>query len=98
MLFSILFILTNYFILTTELDQTSHHQLEVLKLIGNDSLVYSSWLQEVPQPGRIRLVWANWRYNQAYTTVGLKIDTTSNSLVPLSVYPFISPLRHTVIF
>ena len=69
MLFSILFTLPNYFILTTEVDQTSHHQQELWKLLGNDSLVDGSWLQEVPQPGRIRLVWAHWRYNQAFTTV-----------------------------
>ena len=73
MLFSLLFTLPNYFILTTELDKTSHHEQELWKLIGNDSLVDKSWLQEVLQPGRIRLVWAHWRYNQAFTTVGSKL-------------------------
>ena len=75
MLFSLLFTLPNYFILTTELEQTSHHDQELWKLIGNDSLMDSSWLQEVPhpQPGRIRLVWTHWRNNQAYTTVGSKL-------------------------
>jgi hypothetical protein len=69
MLFSLLFTLPNYFILTTELDQTNHEEMELLQLIGNDSLMDSSWLPEVHQPCRIRLVWAHWRFNHAFKTV-----------------------------
>ena len=69
MLFSLLFTLPNYFILTTELDQTNHQEMELLQLIGNDSLMDSSWLPEVHQPCRIRLVWAHWRFNHAFKTV-----------------------------
>ena len=70
MLFSIAFTLPNYFILTTELVHTSQEDIELLQLIANDSLIGSSLQHDVPQPSRTRLVWAYWRYNQAFTTVG----------------------------
>ena len=68
-LFSLLFTLPNYFILSTELVHTSHEDIDLLQLIENDSLVGSSLQHDVPQPSRIRLVWAHWRYNQAFSTV-----------------------------
>ena len=82
MLFSILFTLPNYFILTTELDQTSHHQLEVLKLIGNDSLVYSSWLQEVPQD---KTDLGTLGIQPGIYNAGLEIDK-----IMVSLFPFLS--------
>ena len=71
MVFSRLFTLPNYFILTTELVHTSPADIELLQLIANDSLMGSSLQHDVPQPepSRIGLVWAHWRYNQAFTTV-----------------------------
>ena len=70
MLFSLLFTLPNYFILTTELVHTSQEDIELLQLIANDSLMGSSFQHDLPQHSRTRLVWAHWRYNQAFTTVG----------------------------
>jgi hypothetical protein len=55
---------------------TSQEEIELLQMIANDSLMGSSLLHDVlhPQPSRIRLVWAHWRYNQAFTTVGSTIQ------------------------
>ena len=68
LIFSLLFTLPNYFILTTEL--TNEKDVDLLQLIANDSLMGTSWQNEDPKPNNIKLVWAHWRYNQAFQTVG----------------------------
>ena len=63
--------------LPTELVQTGREEIELLQLIGNDSLMGSSLQHDVPQPSRIGLVWAHWRYNQAFTTVSSTLNILS---------------------
>ena len=68
MVFSLLFTLPNYFILSTE-------PITIFEMFENDSVLddIHSWKPEIAQP-RLRLVWANWRNNQAFVTVGATLS------------------------
>ena len=79
-IFSILFTLPNYFILKTE-NIPPEEQFDLIELLQNTSDSIENGIQPA-----VHLVWANWRYSQAYTTVS-RIGTVSFKYFSFSVKP-----------
>ena len=66
LLFSFLFTLPNYFLLTTQLENKNKDDTEQEDLTANH---YQEIHNEMHHSGGLRLVWASWRDNKAFTTV-----------------------------